>query len=163
MRLPDEMRRLTDHLRQAYESRVEAVAAARNAAAAIRYEAVQDLRRVHTARREMAAELKRHLADAAAARRGAERSRRAGAAEAARQRAEYVDSLRVSVASTRASIASRLNELRGDMSEAHRVWAEFGGLIGQARPRAPVAPPAPPAPPGVERMPSRRRRLFRKG
>jgi hypothetical protein len=153
MRLPDEMRRLTDHLRQAYESRVEAVAA-------IRSEAVQDLGRMHAAHREMAAGLRRHLADAAAARRGAERSRRAGAAEAARQRAGYVDSLRVSVASTRASIASRLKELRRDMSEAHRVWAEFGGLMGQARARAPVAPPAPP---GVERMPSRRRRLFRKG
>jgi hypothetical protein len=160
MRLSDEMRRLTDHLRQAYESRVEAVAAARNAAAAIRSDAVEDLARMHAAHREMAAGLRYHLADAAAARRGAERSRRAGAAKAARQRAGYVDNLRVSVASTRASIASRLKELRRDMNEAHWVWAELGGLMGQARVKASVAPPALP---GVERVPSRRKRQFRKG
>lgn len=110
MGLSDEMQRLADHIHEAYEGRVEAVAA-------IRAEAVEDLAELHTAHQEMAA-------------------------EAARDRAGYVDSLRASVASTRASIASEMKELKSEMGEAHRVWVEFGGRMRQARAGVAVTPPA---------------------
>ena len=77
MTLPDEMRNLTDHLREAHEARASA-----------------------------------------------ESARLAEAGEAARQRARDVDSLR-------ASTASMLKELAGEIAAAHEVWAEF------ARGRAP--------------------------
>lgn len=121
MRLPDEMQRLADHIHEAYEGRVEAVAA-------IRSEAVEDLAKLHTAHQEMAAALRGQLQDA-------ERSRRAEAAEAAGHRAGYVDSLRASVAST-------MKELKSEMGEARRVWVDFGGRMRQARARVAVTPPA---------------------
>lgn len=135
MRLPDEMRRLTDHLNEAYEGRVEAVAA-------IRSEAVEDLAKLHTAHQEMATALRGQLQDAERSRQDAERSRRREATEATRHRAGYVDSLRASVASARASIASKMKELKSEMGEARRVWVEFGGRMRQARGRVAVTPPA---------------------
>ncbi len=103
MSLSDEMRKLAEHLREAYEARTEAVAA------------------IGTG----------------------EATRQAEAAEAARQRAGYVDSLRTSVASMRTSIASKVEELREDMGEAHRVWAEFGRFMRKARAGVSAAPAAP--------------------
>lgn len=110
MRLTDEMRKLTDHLREAHEARAEAVVA-------IRTGAIQGLAELHAARREMSAALRERL-------HAAERARRAEAAEAARHRARDVDSLR-------ASTASMLKELADDMAGAHEVWAE---LARRARP-----------------------------
>ena len=139
MGLSDEMQRLTDHLREAYEARMESVAA-------IRADAVQDLARLHADHQERAAALRRQLGDA-------ERDRRTEAGEAARHRARYVDSLRRSVAST-------LKELAGEMSEARQIWGEFSGVMRQARAGAPGRPAASPA---EERLPGRRqRRGFRR-
>lgn len=113
MRLSDEMRKLTDHLREAHEARGEA----------------------ERARRAEAVEATR-------ARAAAEVARRVEAAEAARHRARCVDDLRASTASLRkehvryiddlcASTASMRKELASDMAGAHEVWAEFSG---RARP-----------------------------
>lgn len=74
--------------------------------------------------------------------REAERTRLAEAAEAARQRAKYVDDLRASTASLRkehvrhiddlsASVASMRKELASEIAAAHKVWDEFSG---RARP-----------------------------
>ena len=83
MRLSDEMQRLTEHIHEAYEGRVEGVAA-------IRAEAVQDLTEFRTAHQEMAAAMRHQLANAAAQRRATERSRRTEAAEDTRQRASEI-------------------------------------------------------------------------
>lgn len=107
MRLSDELQRLGDHIHEAYEGRVQAVTAMRA--------------ELHAAHQEMAAALRRQLRDT-------ERSRRGEAAE-------YVDNLRASVASMRASIAS-------EMGGARRVWVELGERMRQARARVAVTPPA---------------------
>ncbi len=128
MTLPDEMQRLTEDMREAYEARMQAVTA-------IRAGAVGEVDDLHAARQEMAAALRRRLAD-------------------------DVDRLRVSVASTRAAMASRVKELRGEMNKAHQIWDELGGFMRRARARVQVTPPAPSV---EEKLPSRRqKRLFRK-
>lgn len=121
MTLSDEMQGLTEHLREAYEARMQAVIA-------IRAGAVREVDDLHAAREEMAAALRRRLAD-------------------------DVDRLRVSVASTRAAMAS-------EMSKAHRIWDELGAFMRQARAGAQVTPRFPSM---EEKLPSRRqKRLFRK-
>lgn len=92
----------------------------------------ENLRETHEARME-----------AVAAIRTGEATRQAEAAEDARDRVRYVDRLRNSVASMRASIASKVEELREEMGEAHRVWAEFGRSMRQARAGVSAAPSTP--------------------
>lgn len=134
MALAEEMRRLTDTLREAHRGRLEAVATLRDDAA--RY-----LTDSWSARRHMASALWRDLNEASAVRRTAESDRRrAQMAHATRQRAAYLrsvrsslQSMRSSVASMRADTASALKELRNDFAEAHQMWTELGLSIGRAR------------------------------
>ena len=126
MALAEEMRRLTDTLRQAHRGRLEAVATLRGDAA--RY-----LTDLWSARQHMASTLARDLDEASAVRRTAESDRRAQMAHATRQRAAYLRSVRSSVASMRADTASALKELRNDFAEAHQMWTELGLSIGRAR------------------------------
>jgi hypothetical protein len=92
----------------------------------------EHLHEAHEGRREALADLSQ-----------AEASRRAEAAEDARQRAEYVDGLRTLVSSMRDSTASRLSELENDSAETHRVWTELSRRTRQARAGVSAAPAAP--------------------
>lgn len=134
MALAEEMRRLTDTLRQAHRGRLEAVAT-------LRSDADRYLTDSWSARRHMASALWRDLDEASTVRRTAESDRRrVQMAHATRQRAAYLrsvrsslQSMRSSVASMRADTASALKELRNDFAAAHRTWTELGLSIRRAR------------------------------
>jgi len=86
----------------------------------------------------MAAELRAHLDEQ-------ESARLAQAAEDARGRVEYVDTLK-------SNTAAMLNDFRTEFDEARRVWSSFTELMQQRRAKKPAAPPPPPRPP-VEKAP----------
>jgi 16S rRNA C967 or C1407 C5-methylase (RsmB/RsmF family) len=91
------------------------------------------LKELDAAHQAMAAELRAHLDEQ-------ESARLAQAAEDARGRVEYVDTLK-------SNTAAMLNDFRTEFDEARRVWSSFTELMRQRRARKVVAPPPPPLPP----------------